>query len=48
MDWVRKEAVQREIHEAIKRHLQATSYLAQCATPWPPKILDLLKAREGR
>jgi type I restriction enzyme R subunit len=48
VDWVRKEDVQREIRKAIKRHLQAASYPDAARNALAPKILDLLKAREGR
>ncbi|MCB9627690.1 MAG: type I restriction endonuclease subunit R [Sandaracinaceae bacterium] len=48
VDWVRKEDVQREMRRAIKRHLQAASYSDSVRSALAPKILDLLKAREGR
>ena len=48
VDWVRKEDVQREIRKAIKRHLQAASYPDAARNELAPRILDLLKAREGR
>lgn len=48
VDWVHKDDVQREIRKAIKRHLQAASYADDVRAALAPKILDLLKAREGR
>jgi type I restriction enzyme R subunit len=48
VEWIRKDDVQREMRRSIKRHLQAAGYGGQEREALAGRVLDLLKAREGR
>ena len=48
VDWVRKDDVQRDMRRRIKRHLTAARYGREEATRVANRVLELLKAREGR
>ncbi len=48
IDWVSKDDVQRDIRSRIKRSLTAASYPDDARAKLAARILDLLKAREGR
>ncbi|MFO0692913.1 MAG: type I restriction endonuclease subunit R [Polyangiales bacterium] len=48
VDWVQKEDVQRELRRDIKRQLQAAGYSPDEREQLGLRIVDLLKARQGR
>ncbi len=48
VDWTRKDDVQRDMRRRIKRHLDAARYVEPEKSALAARILDLLKAREGR
>ena len=48
VDWAQKEDVQRELRRDLKRQLVAAGYATEERDPLALRIVELLKARQGR
>ena len=48
IDWTRKDDVQRQMRQKVKRHLRAAKYEAETVESLAGKIVDLAKVRKGK
>ena len=48
IDWTRKDDVQRQMRQKVKRHLRAASYESEKVEALAGKIVDLAKVRKGK
>ncbi len=48
IDWTRKDDVQRQMRQKVKRHLRAAKYEAEKIETLAGRIVDLAKVRRGQ